>query len=160
GTSHTCAVTTSYALKCWGSNLDGQLGVTSVPTISAVPVQVFDYGVTSVATGNSHTCAVVFGGVKCWGDNSSGQLGNSNGPFQPTPVDVPGLTSGVAAVTAGFSHTCALTDGGGVKCWGRNLEGQLGNGVNKTNSSTPVTVSGLSSGVAAVVAGGYHNCVL
>ena len=49
------------------------------------------------------------------------------------------------AIAAGFAHTCAFVDLGGatpaLRCWGRNGEGQLGNGT-QTSSNAPVAVSG------------------
>ncbi|HWL88472.1 MAG TPA: hypothetical protein VNO21_21865, partial [Polyangiaceae bacterium] len=120
GYSYSCALTPHGAVRCWGYNLDGELGNSS-QTDSASPVTVaaLDFGLTSVSSGEQHSCAVVSGGAKCWGDNSVGQLGSA--PPLPTdrvPQDVTGLTSGVASVAAGRSHTCAVTSAGGVKCWG------------------------------------------
>jgi alpha-tubulin suppressor-like RCC1 family protein len=76
------------------------------------------------------------------GADTYGQLGNDAAlTNQPTPVDVLGLTSGVASVSAGGYHTCAVTTAGGVKCWGHDGYGQLGDDAALTNQPTPVNVS-------------------
>jgi len=45
-------------------------------------------------------------------------------------------------------------------CWGYAAQGQLGNGVALYSQATPVTVSGLSTGVTAVTSGGNHTCAV
>jgi alpha-tubulin suppressor-like RCC1 family protein len=185
GGSHTCALTTSGGVKCWGFGAFGQLG-NGATSEQSTPVDVVATGqsqggtplsgVTQITAGGVHTCALTTsGGVKCWGDGFFGQLGNGATSNQSTPVDVfatggggNGNLSGITQITAGTFHTCALTTSGGVKCWGSGLLGRLGNGATPTSQSTPVDVvaTGQSQGgtallgITQVTAGGDHTCAL
>lgn len=155
----------------------------------------------AVATGELHTCSVGSIGVRCWGANQYGQLGDGSTIGHPAPEEVVGLATGIVAISAGQWHTCALTNSGGAKCWGLNSLGQLGNGMSPSPSPSstpsptesptetptpggptptftntpvptptggaglppetyPVDVTGLSSGVLALAAGGRHTCAL
>jgi alpha-tubulin suppressor-like RCC1 family protein len=157
---HTCALITAR-VKCWGANLNGQLG-DGTTTSSSLPVDVtgLSSGVIAIAAGGEHTCAIATGGsVKCWGWNSAGQLGIGTTSDSSTPVDVVGLTGDVKAVATGGRHTCALMTSGGVKCWGYNEFGQLGNG-STANSAIPVDVAGLTGDVNAITTGGNLTCAL
>ena len=67
-------------------------------------------GITAIATGSTHACALISDGtVKCWGYNGSGELGNgtstgpqtcNTAPCATTPVQVSGLP-GVVAMSSG-----------------------------------------------------------
>ena len=161
GWHHTCALTTAGGVNCWGNNHDGQLGDgTEVDRVTAVDVVGLMSRVNAIAAGERHTCALTTGGgVKCWGNNHDNQLGDGTVNDRVTPADVMGLTSGVRAITAGERHTCALTTGGGVKCWGKNHDGQVGDGT-AINRRTPADVVGLTSGIKTITAGGQHTCAL
>ncbi|MEM7132835.1 MAG: Ig-like domain-containing protein [Chloroflexota bacterium] len=158
-------------VKCWGHNGDGQLGDgTTNQRSTPVDVTNLSAGVTAIVTGDVHSCALVDadgdgrGGVKCWGGNWTGQLGDNSFISRSTAFDVSGLTDGVVAIAAGVHHTCALVDAdgdgsSGVKCWGWNGDGQLGDN-SFSNSPVPVDVSGLSSHVIAITAGYRHTCAI
>ena len=174
GGFHTCARFSDGTLECWGRNDSGQLGDPATTTFSsATPVRVTGItSATSVAAGGFHTCALFGdGSVRCWGQNDYGQLGNGTSDpvpdtpttFNPTPVAVSGITSAVA-ISAGGWHTCALLRDGTIQCWGQNTYGQLGDGSPITRpapgrSSTPVTVTGITTAIA-IQAGIFHTCAL
>ncbi len=160
GEEHTCVRTSSGGMYCWGRNNNGRLGDGTYDD-KLVPVQVTGLasGVTSIDAGRLHSCAVVNGGAKCWGNNSDGQLGDGTTSGKNIPTDVSGLTSGVASVSASRAHTCAVLSSGGLYCWGYNYYGQLGDGTSGIYYS-PVTVSGMSSGMSDVAAGNSHTCAL
>ncbi len=187
GLFHTCAVTTTGGVKCWGVAVDS--AITGFVDFGRTPADVagLTSGVTSVSTGLYHVCAVTTSStVKCLGRH-----------YGTDPVDVPafgsnvvsisagwdytcalkttggiacyftdggtlastGLNSGITQVAASFGfHTCVLMTGGTVKCWGFNEHGQIGDGTT-TPRPTAVTVSGLS-GVTQVSLGTFYSCAL
>jgi alpha-tubulin suppressor-like RCC1 family protein len=160
-TTHTCILTNSRDVKCWGFGNYGALG-NSNGTTSLTPVDVAGLGenVQKVATGDHHSCALTdYGGVKCWGFNIDGQIGDGSRSNRLSPVDVSGLNASVKEVEAGHWHTCALTNSGGVKCWGFNGYGELGDGTFFTRD-TPVDVLGLTSGIQAIALSYSHTCAL
>jgi alpha-tubulin suppressor-like RCC1 family protein len=156
GFGHSCALTSAGAVWCWGSNGDGQLGDGS-PGIRAAPVSVvgLSSGVTAIAAGGEHTCALMASaGVQCWGADFRGELGDGTSTFaaRATPVGVSGLSSGVSAIAAGSEHSCALMTTGDVSCWGRGDFGQLGDGTTAFGRWTPVGVVGYGAAAVATLA--------
>jgi hypothetical protein len=155
GWDHTCAVTTTNTVLCWGDNKFGEVGDGSrTDRLKPVPVTGLS-GVAQVSAGFDHTCALLTGGtVECWGNNGHGELGDGTTKQRTHPVPVSGL-SGVDSISAGFDHTCAVTSGGAAKCWGANESGELGNGTTK-DRHVPVSVY-KAGGVAQISAGGYKK---
>ena len=161
GSDRSCALNSAGGALCWGDNSFGALGIgAAIQSANPVPVVGLSSGVKAIATGSFHACAVTgAGAVMCWGHNSQAQLGNGTDIESSVPAPVTGLSSGVKAIAAGDEHTCALTDAGAVLCWGDGYDGQLGNG-SRGLSSLPVPVTGLSSGIVAIAAGGFHTCAV
>lgn len=76
--------------------------------------------------------------------------------FTATATAAPAPALEFASVHAGTSYTCALTPDGRAYCWGRDVVGQLGTGVNG-NVSTPAAVAG-GNRYVALSAGLYQTC--
>jgi alpha-tubulin suppressor-like RCC1 family protein len=143
GGAHTCGLTRSGFLYCWGSDFYDQLGTGTDRVASDVPVPVTGgLSFSAVAAGSFHTCAIDTGGAAhCWGWNLYGQTGAGNVADEviATPQRVVGGLT-FDRLTAGGSHNCARTTAGTWYCWG-NESGLLGVGTN-TNSGTPLKVLG------------------
>jgi hypothetical protein len=150
GAAHNCALTSTGGVKCWGLNDNGQLGDGTTANRST-PVDVVGLSaVTAIVAGTAHNCALTSSGsAKCWGLDDNGQLGDGTTVNRLTPVDVVGLSGGVTAIAAGSFHSCALTSAGGVKCWGGNSSGELGDGT-RTNRMQPVSVIGFGAAKATL----------
>ncbi|MGL5823755.1 MAG: endonuclease/exonuclease/phosphatase family protein [Nocardioides sp.] len=155
------------SLWCWGQNLSGQLGVGSTRRHVARPTRVGpadDWA--SVTVGGWHTCATrVDYSAWCWGRNTFGQLGRDI-RAQSSPFQV-GKRNNWGTVTAGWGHTCAtrLTGqagsvrfGTGIKCWGYNDQGQLGDGT--TTASAKPRLIGIERRWRSVSAGDANTCAL
>lgn len=175
GWNHTCAITISGGIKCWGASGFGQLGDgTANDRVTPVDVDLPNGAtVTTIAAGAQNTCAITDGNeLLCWGSNRFGQLGlgTEQGPEEceqtenacsTIPVAVP-LPVGVTPVEVaiGEEFICVLTSTGGAMCWGLNSDGQLGDGT-ENDSSVPVSVDLPDDVIAtAISAFAYHVCVL
>lgn len=162
GDHHACAIMTSGTVQCWGSNGFKELGDgTTDDRLKPVQVLGLESPIASVAVGGNHTCALtVSGAVKCWGANFSGALGRTTQDYSDDrPASVIGLEHGVVLIAAGSSHSCALTTEGGVKCWGSNDSGQLGDGTT-VDRAIPVHAFGLQSGVTSLRTDSFRSCAV
>jgi alpha-tubulin suppressor-like RCC1 family protein len=164
GGSSSCGLNSAGAVQCWGDNLGGQLGVgqeslSSSPT--PLTVDGLGSGARAVFGGQVSHCAVLQDGqATCWGDSIFGilQPGNMAGHFVTfSPFEAPGLAYVVSMGLGLFFH-CALNQEGGVKCYGINSAGQIGNG-SLSDAYTPVSVVDLEPSVS-LAAAGYFACAV
>lgn len=159
GESHSCVITTSRRVMCWGNNDDAELG-TDVRSQRLAPRLVKDLeGAVEVASSVDYACARTESGtVLCWGANDTGQLGIGQAG---EPVAKPSMVIELPPATqlaAGEGHACALDNAGGVWCWGHNHHGQLGDGTT-TDSPKPVKVK-LAGAAKQVAVGEDHTCAV
>jgi alpha-tubulin suppressor-like RCC1 family protein len=173
---HTCGLDAQGLAYCWGSDLDGALGLGAARAFTGVatPSPVAGGHVfLSAPQGFDHGCAVdVQGQAWCWGRDHLGQLGDGGAVdisadtgFKPqgSPVRVAGGIS-FAALAGGAQSACGLDRGGEAYCWGSNYMGQLGIGSfapppERDARSQPVKVVG-DLRFTRLVAGTFHVCGL
>jgi alpha-tubulin suppressor-like RCC1 family protein len=158
----TCALMNSGEVKCWGEtfldvNNDGIDDSGNTPTtVTGIPQDI----VAISAGGGKYACVVsATSGVWCWGQNTSGQLADGSNVDRLIPVQATSLPSSIKSLSTGSNHSCAVINTGGVKCWGSNTFGKLGDGTTN-NSNTPVSVLGLTGPAVSVSTGYHHSCAL
>lgn len=154
GTRHTCGITTSNLLKCWGMNTGGQLGIgNTIGQNLPVPVAA---GFLSVSVGTTSTCAIDMSNkLFCWGNNADGQLGLGSTTSHDLPQSVMPATD-FSSVSVGANTACAVTVANDLYCWGNNNKGQVGDGTT-VNVTTPFLVV---SSVQKVSVGAEATCYI
>lgn len=166
GQDHSCAVTTTGAVSCTGSNYWGQLGDGSQTYsnlhVPATGGALSGQSASLISVGAAHSCVIAaLTWASCWGFNNTGQVGDGstdNAITSPRWV----ATQGYLSIDAGEMHTCAVSSLNTVLCWGYNNAGQVGDGTT-TNRGTPVAISGgalTGTQVTAVNAGLDHTCAI
>jgi alpha-tubulin suppressor-like RCC1 family protein len=157
GGTHSCAALASDG-RCWGTNINGQLGNGTVSPDSMPVVVTGALVPTQVGAGQSHSCLLaVAGTAHCWGLNSSGQVGDGTTTSSLVPVTVTGGHV-FTMLTVGAFHTCGLKADGSVYCWGAGANGRLGNGFTQ-NAGIPQLVTG-GFNFITVSAGTTHTCAV
>lgn len=150
GSHFSCAIEqdlTTNKLFCWGRNNKGQLGknLSSEINIGDNDYEIEDLTPTftseediEIYTGNEHSCIKTNDVYKCWGDNQFGQSGQGDRLISGTdlfPVDFNSMqpsTIGdgilIDKFMTLFDSTCGISYDQKIKCWGKNSNGQLGQG--------------------------------
>ena len=132
GGAHTIAIRADGALFSWGANAAGQLGTGNNTTSYSATHIGTDTDWAIISAGGSHSLAVKSDGTLwAWGSNSDGQLGVGDSAItvQSSPLQIDlASKSKWTALSAGLLHTFAIKSDGTLWGWGRNTEGQQGNG--------------------------------
>lgn len=161
GPQHTCGLTVSAFVNCWGANASGQLGQgNTVPLLTPNIITLFTVPFYDVQIGDGdNSCAVALAdaALYCWGRNDLGQLGDGTTTNRADATLVSGGLQ-FADFMPGATHSCGVTPAGVGYCWGRGTNGELGTGF-ATSSPTPVPVAGNLTWVT-IRPGESHTCGL
>ena len=180
GTEHGCVRVSDGAVRCWGENGRGQLGLGTIEGSleqvgdNETPAELDDVtlggSALQVSAGHEHNCAVLQGGgLRCWGFGTFGRLGYGNQNTvgdDETPAAAGNVPVGgaVVQVSAGTTHTCAVLSGGTVRCWGNGADGRLGyantNSIGDNETAASAGNVNVGGSVAQIAAGGDHTCAL
>jgi alpha-tubulin suppressor-like RCC1 family protein len=157
--NHTCAISASGEMYCWGANRWKQPSRISYDS-TPMPMVDSTRRFTTVGVGWLHDCAVdLEGRVWCAGVNSSGEMGRD--PHLPCEFcgrpDTVSSPLRFRSVVTGRSHSCALTAEGKAYCWGSNDAGQAGTGDRVEVIYWPTAVVG-NHRWKSLAAGDRHTC--
>ena len=167
---HTVALTSSGEIYAWGEDYSGQIGhghiscfnVCSNPHGPAVMPGSRTF--VTVVTGIWHTCAITEpdNALWCWGNNDAGQLGTGDLDLRnaPTEIELPQGRHPIA-VNAAYASSCVILDNGSGMCWGRNDNGNLGDGTyNNRSEPTPISIIPADKSLVAMDLGDDHTCAI
>lgn len=167
--SHACAILLDQSLKCWGTGLNGIKGDGTAPATLSTPTLVLN-SVSDIRTGLINVCAMIDNELKCWGKNTNRilGLGDTANHFTPTRILGPlyfnqsyansATLPGYSPLSLGDHESCLIEYGGSLKCWGRNTNGQVGNGVLGVPQIAPFEI--FPSGVTQVSVGTTTTCAI
>jgi alpha-tubulin suppressor-like RCC1 family protein len=162
GERHTCAVSSSGDVYCWGANDVGQIaatgGITSYPSPTLVSLPNSD-SATQVSAASHHSCAVLQSApyLACWGTQAVGELGTATTGVEPPTAPTIASTPSFLGTAAGHDHSCGVDSTHQVWCWGGDLLGQTG--ATPAASAVPAVVGGTGS-VLVVTTGSAFTCAL
>eukprot|EP00522_Entomoneis_paludosa_P013206 CAMPEP_0172454542 /NCGR_PEP_ID=MMETSP1065-20121228/11495_1 /TAXON_ID=265537 /ORGANISM="Amphiprora paludosa, Strain CCMP125" /LENGTH=618 /DNA_ID=CAMNT_0013206885 /DNA_START=42 /DNA_END=1898 /DNA_ORIENTATION=+ len=175
GTCHTVALSTSGKVYTWGWNSSGRTGHGTQEGKQMHPrlvQRLVSKEIRHVAAGAGHTAAVATwngplglsthcNDVYTWGSGESGKLGHGNETCQLVPQRVEGLAHvPVRQVACGGFHTAVVSKDGKLYAWGKNDDGQLGNGTDEENWR-PTLVQGLDGmSVEKIILGEAHSVAI
>lgn len=126
--SSTCVtIAGANGVRCWGYQKLANVAPFGAPDL--------------ISAGYNHVCALSSQQASCVGLNFWGEIGVGSNAQQGTPVNVLAPPDKYTALTTGNSHTCGITPEGDAFCWGRNFEGQIGNGSTSFTTNRPTAVA-------------------
>jgi alpha-tubulin suppressor-like RCC1 family protein len=164
GDRHSMALTASGAVRIWGANDEGQLGIGNIASYTYVNYVSNISNIRDISCGGFHSMAITSNGKAwAWGSNTVGQLsiGNNTTPQTlPTAMKATGFSdiTNVKALQGGYRHSLALTANGIISTSGLNVFGQLG--LNNINNANLFTAIPSHPYVKSLAGGSTHSLIL